>query len=128
MRQKANDAGAIDRVPKRARNSVLIFVIIVAIIGIAFAPIPPSGKFYFPNVGCEGDPFLQFKNGQVSLVVYSGNGRLIESENVGMYFRKDGEWVSVSTQGTNTFWCCALFSMFTLKDNRHDILWRRSFY
>lgn len=115
------------RIRKRLLAGVLLAIIILT--AAALMPIAPSGRFFFPKVSSEGNPFLAFEHGRVSVIIVNQQEtQSTRAYTFGTYEHRKGEWVIVTESGDPyILYCNALFIRFRLPDGRHDTLWRRSF-
>lgn len=114
---------------KTHRVRIITILILVVLAGGILTPIPPSGRFYYPNVASEGAAFLAFDHGQVSVVIfYKGDTRPSYNYSAGSYHREKRKWVFVPAKGSPfSFHCNLLWARFRLPDGQYDTLWRRSF-
>src|SRR5215203_1009032 len=79
---------------------LLIAITLVAL----FVPIPPHGRFSFPDIGSQGDAYWELADGKVTLVVFSGE-RAREGEEtrqfISNYRKVDGRWMAMATGASN---------------------------
>ena len=90
---------------RRIAIGVALLLVLIAVV-VVFMPIPPHGRFSFPDIGSEGDAYWELADGKIDLVVLEEYGKKANEtrqyrDYLCEYRKIGGHWVT--TDGSDKF-------------------------